>query len=72
MIMTLDYSLDYDFSEKESLSLVVVTTWCFELPPLFRKLSSLLPGMAKLSCALDLSLGLMKFLDPPPLMHKIK
>lgn len=61
MIMTLDYSLDYDFSEKESLSLVVVTTWCFELPPLFRKL---LPGIAKLFCALDLSLGLMKFLDP--------
>lgn len=64
MIMTLDYPLDYGFSEKESLSLVVVTIWWFKLAPPLRKLSSLLPGIIKFSYALDPSSGLMKSMDP--------
>lgn len=41
MIMTLDHSLDYEFSENESLSLVVVATWCFEVTSLFKKVLSI-------------------------------
>lgn len=72
MVLISGYSMDYDFSEEERLSLVTVTTWCFKLSPIFRNLFSLLPGILKLSCALYPSSSLIKFMDPYYRMHKIK
>lgn len=42
--------MDYDFSEEERLSLVMVTIWCFKLVPLFRKLLSITRHFEVFSC----------------------
>lgn len=42
--------MDYDFSEEEILSLVMVTIWCFKLVQLFRKLLSITRHFEIFSC----------------------